>query len=156
MLHRLGARRYGRADLDDLVQDALEYALRHEPLRRFDPALALHWAARTAWTAWHRKHRPGIGTDRGRAPLSEHQAAGSATAEQLLVDRELHEAFAAAVGELPAGQRQVINLYGEGRTVHEQSVELGIALGTVDSRRQRALYRLREVLADFGPPAAAA
>jgi RNA polymerase sigma-70 factor (ECF subfamily) len=58
--------------------------------------------------------------------------------------------LAAALGQLPPGQRAVLLLYAKGFSQSEISAQLGEPLGTVKSRMRRALCRLREILPTLG------
>ncbi|WP_127504428.1 sigma factor-like helix-turn-helix DNA-binding protein [Actinoplanes solisilvae] len=62
----------------------------------------------------------------------------------------------AAVGTLPAEEREVLNqLYFRGRDVKEAAASLGLPAETVKSRSYRALRRLREALPTGEPMGAA-
>lgn len=62
----------------------------------------------------------------------------------------------AAVGTLPAEEREVLNqLYFQGRDVKEAAASLGLPAETVKSRSHQALRRLREALPTGEPMGAA-
>lgn len=145
-LRDLGGWRFPRADLDDLVQDALERVIRRPTLRLYSPPFALRWAARESWKAWHRKRRPGIGTDVRRVDLVDETLDERPDLEEQAMRRQLTGAVAEALAALPDGQREVLEAAAEGAPVRETASALGISLGTIDSRRQRALYRVRRDL----------
>jgi RNA polymerase sigma-70 factor (ECF subfamily) len=61
-------------------------------------------------------------------------------------------AIADALGALPPGQRQVVEMaYSEGLSQAEIATRLTLPLGTVKSRTRLALTRLRHELADAAP-----
>jgi RNA polymerase sigma-70 factor, ECF subfamily len=65
-------------------------------------------------------------------------------------------AMLAAVGTLPAEEREVLNqLYFQGRDVKEAAASLGLPAETVKSRSYQALRRLREALPTGEPMGAA-
>jgi RNA polymerase sigma-70 factor, ECF subfamily len=60
----------------------------------------------------------------------------------------VHQQVHAALDDLPADQRAVVDLaYFQGNTLAEVADELGIPIGTVKSRLHRAFGRLRDLLA---------
>jgi RNA polymerase sigma-70 factor, ECF subfamily len=60
----------------------------------------------------------------------------------------VHQQVHAALDDLPADQRAVVDLaYFQGKTLAEVADELGIPIGTVKSRLHRAFGRLRDLLA---------
>lgn len=148
-------RRYARAlthnaeQADDLVQDCLERALSRRHLWNED-------GNTRAWlfTIMHNIH------------ANETRRRGNRPASVPIDDRDGHYArpasqhsriagmeLAAALAELPAGQRQVILLVAlEGMSYGEVAETIGVAQGTVMSRLSRGRERLRRLM-DEGAPA---
>lgn len=61
-----------------------------------------------------------------------------------------NSAVAAALGEIPPAQRQVLTLYAAGFSQSEIAARLGEPLGTIKSRMRRGLGHLREALTSAG------
>src|SRR5919197_3240961 len=85
------------------------------------------------------------------APLEDAPvAAGDATDEEAWV-RERRREVQAALAQLPADQREALELaYYGGLTQSELAERLGVPLGTIKSRMFTGLSRLRDLLADAG------
>lgn len=66
----------------------------------------------------------------------------------ILVNQEAQRVLRDALQQLPAAYRQIVELQLGGFTYQEIAVRLGIPLGTVKSRRNYALLRLRQILAN--------
>jgi len=76
------------------------------------------------------------------------QASGAATAEEALL-RERRRTVQAALAQLPAAERQALELaYYGGLTQSELAERLGVPLGTIKSRMFSGLRRLRDLLGD--------
>ncbi|MBI2215617.1 MAG: sigma-70 family RNA polymerase sigma factor [Acidobacteria bacterium] len=72
-------------------------------------------------------------------------------AERQAILGELRERMQAALAELPEPQRSVLELaYFQGLSQSEIATELGEPLGTVKTRTQLAMKKLRERLKDLG------
>ena len=134
------------ADAEDAAQDAFVKAFRQ--IRRFDPSRPFRpWLlrivgneARNRRRAEARRLQYGVAAS-GRSeavPPSEHPEAAVARAD---IDRQL----LAAVNSLPEKERLVVGLrYFLDLSGTEAAVALGVPAGTVKSRLNRALQRLRE------------
>ena len=67
--------------------------------------------------------------------------------DELAIDRDLRTRAAAALGQLSASQREVLELaYFGGFTHVEIADRLGIALGTAKTRVRDGLIKLRQVM----------
>ena len=145
-------RRFGRAlarhreDADDLVQTAVERALKS--IDRWQPGTRLDsWMFKIMQNAWidegrARKRRAEVGLDDEPAALIEVTASsgGVAPIEALAVER--------ALARLPEEQRAVVALVlVEGLAYREAAEVLGIPIGTVTSRLARAREALQAMLA---------
>jgi RNA polymerase sigma-70 factor (ECF subfamily) len=85
---------------------------------------------------------------RGDPLESAPQASGAATAEEAVL-RERRRAVQAALTQLPAHERQALELaYYGGLTQSELADRLDVPLGTIKSRMFSGLRRLRDLLGD--------
>ena len=110
-----------------VAANACRNAERSERLRAAEP---LKEALEAAWAA-------------GAPQASPEQAAASSQAR---------ERFASALGELPPAQREVFVLYHYSQLSYDDIAEaLGVPVGTVKSRMNAALTRLRTLLAELRP-----
>lgn len=134
-----------RALADDLVQDTLAKALdRHNQLR--DPAALHAWLCSILVNCWHDHLRAGKDTlDIDSVAECELPAAGCP--EEDCLQNEVVRRVRAAVGKLPAGQREVVTLVDlEEFSYAEVAAILEIPIGTVMSRLSRARAALRAAL----------
>jgi RNA polymerase sigma-70 factor (ECF subfamily) len=137
---------------DDLVQDTLAKALdRHSQLR--DPDAMHAWLCSILANCWHdhlRKGKETLDIDH----IEEHDLASPCCPEDDCLQNEVVRRVRAAVGALPAGQREVVTLVDlEEFSYAEVAAILDIPIGTVMSRLSRARVSLREALRE--QPAAA-
>lgn len=145
MLPRL--RRFSRSltgnagDADDLVQIAVERALRH--LDQYQPDTRLDsWMFKVVKNAWIDEIRSRHRRDRIFAPAEAGEHIGDHSAETLEARRKLVE-VETAMQELPEDQRLAIALICvEGLSYSEASEVLDVPVGTLSSR----LTRGREAL----------
>jgi RNA polymerase sigma factor (sigma-70 family) len=139
------------ADVADVVAQTFVRLLSAAP--RYDPARAQPAAFVFGITAnvAHELHRSGA---RHRALVSK--LAG----RELLDDDDIERIEAAidaaraagavtsALGEMPSGERVVLQLVADGRTPSEAAGELGISPGAAWTRLSRARRRLRDLVND--------
>lgn len=135
------------ADADDLVQEALKRALTYlESDRQIDNLRAylftiLHNARNDAL-----KKQARSGT---QVPVEEQTLVSEATSQ---ADRVACNEVIQAMQRLSEDHRQVLLLVGvEGMSYRETAEILGLPIGTVMSRLNRARASLREVLGFHGP-----
>jgi RNA polymerase sigma-70 factor (ECF subfamily) len=136
-----------RALADDLVQDALARALdRHSQLR--EPEAMHAWLCSILANCWHDHLRGGKETlDIDIDSVAEHDLPSTCCPEEDCLQNEVVQRVRAAVGNLPAGQREVVTLVDlEEFSYAEVAAILDIPIGTVMSRLSRARSSLREAL----------
>lgn len=142
-----------RAMADDVVQEALAKALvRHGQLR---DAEALHaWLCSIMANCWHdslRGNRDTLDID----TIEEGELFAAGCPEDDCLQNEVVRRVRQAVGQLPAGQREVVTLVDlEEFSYAEVAAILEIPIGTVMSRLSRARVSLRDALRE--QPAAGA
>ncbi|MEW6513749.1 MAG: RNA polymerase sigma factor [Pseudomonadota bacterium] len=134
-----------RALADDLVQDTLAKALdRHSQLR--DPAAMHAWLCSILANCWHDHLRQGKDT-LDIDSVEEHDLPSTCCPEADCLQNEVVQRVRAAVGKLPAGQREVVTLVDlEEFSYAEVAAILDVPIGTVMSRLSRARNSLREAL----------
>jgi RNA polymerase sigma-70 factor (ECF subfamily) len=132
----------------DVVQEALEKALRHADRLKQDAALNV-WLYRilnNSWRDYCRRHRDFDEFDDSNAPSCDPGP------EQLQIELQTARTVRRAVRELPSGFRQVVTLIDlEGCSYMETATILDVPVGTVMSRLARARKRLRQSLLDQQP-----
>lgn len=134
-----------RALADDLVQETLTKALdRHSQLR---DAEAMHaWLCSILANCWHDHLRQGKDT-LDIDSVEEHELPSACCPEDDCLQNELVRRVRAAVGKLPAGQREVVTLVDLDEFSYAEVANiLAVPIGTVMSRLSRARASLREVL----------
>lgn len=134
-----------RALADDLVQDTLAKALdRHGQLR--DPEALHAWLCSILANGWHDQLRGSRDTLDIDAIDEQELPAHGCPGEDCL-QNEIVRRVRQAVGQLPAGQREVVTLVDlEEFSYAEVATILEIPIGTVMSRLSRARATLRDSL----------
>lgn len=137
-----------RALADDLVQDTLAKALdRHGQLR--DPEAMHAWLCSILANCWHDHLRRGKET-LDIDSIEERDLPSTCCPEEECLQNEVVRRVRAAVGALPAGQREVVTLVDlEEFSYAEVAAILDIPIGTVMSRLSRARASLREALREL-------
>lgn len=143
------------ADAEDLVQETLIRAFRG--LDKFDgrhPRAWLLTILRNTNMNMHRRRRPDLVED--WAILGEARpafgASRNASAEETVLEDILNEDLEAAVMSLDARFRTVLLLVDVDRLTHAEAADaLGVPLGTIMSRLNRARARVRAHLRDHSP-----
>jgi len=139
-----------RAAAEDAVQEAILNIWTHRD--QYDPSRrAWPWIASIVRNACHEQWRRRGGRRNGKrlceVPL---EYAGYVHCPELAPDalfeeRELTGAVKEHIAELPATWREVVHLFFfESKTEQQIAELLGISIGTVKSRKHRALRRIRE------------
>ena len=138
-------------DAEDLVQDTMVRAFR--AIDRFDgrhPRAWLLTIMRNAEINRTRKKRPSLLTE-AQHSMQDPVADGGATPETTALASTFDGAVEAALGELSADFRQVVELVDLGGLSYAQAAEVaGVPEGTVMSRLHRARKRIRERLEHEG------
>jgi RNA polymerase sigma-70 factor (ECF subfamily) len=134
-----------RALADDLVQDTLAKALdRHSQLR--DPEAMHAWLCSILANCWHdhfRQSKDTLDID----SMEEGDLLAVGCPEDDCLQNEVVRRVRQAVGQLPAGQREVVTLVDlEEFSYADVATILEIPIGTVMSRLSRARASLREAL----------
>lgn len=152
-IHRYVARRVGRDLADDLVAETFLAAFAKRDRYRTAYRDAGPWLYGIATNLIGQHHRDEVRQLRIRhaaaadlnVPGHADQVSGDVTA------RSVHGLLAAALAGLPPGDRDVVLLIAwEQLTYAETAQALGIPVGTVRSRLNRARARLRPALAGTG------
>jgi RNA polymerase sigma-70 factor (ECF subfamily) len=143
-----------RQTADEVVQDVFQNVW--QAAGGFQPNLG----SVVGWLTGIARHRA-IDATRSRRekrraaerPLDESQAMPDEGSLELEIDRrELRDVVRRALGELPANQRQTIELaYYSGLTRSEIAARLGEPLGTVKTRLRLGLLKLRDLLRTLEP-----
>jgi RNA polymerase sigma-70 factor (ECF subfamily) len=135
------------ADAEDIVQECFLALLR--PGCAFD---ASRTPARTYLFGAVRNQALKRFRDRGSAVDDPPEPVDYGSPERLASNAETARSVEDAVMRLPSAQREVLLLaHYEQLPLAEIAAALGIELGAVKSRLQRARNGLREMLADFAP-----
>lgn len=141
-LHQILGR---RPEVDDLVQETWEKALRALPGFRGDAAFGT-WATRIAMNLAISELRRRRRADAAALP----EVPGGSPPELHAERRELRERLAAAVDRLPPLLRQAFDLrYREDLDSTRAAERLGVPAATVRTRLFHARRRLREALDDL-------
>jgi len=141
------------SEAEEVVQDA--FVQIWEKAARFDPLLgaAFHWALSIT------RHRAidRLRSRQRRARLADQlqesgagEPAPASAPDLYALDAEESAGVRAALGSLPADQRQAIEMAFLGGLTHPEIAEaLGEPLGTVKARIRRGLLKLRESLQTY-------
>lgn len=153
-IHAYLVRRAGRDAADDLVSEVFRVAFEVRGRFRQDRASALPWlygiAANVLRQSWRAEHRQKRVTNRLSSFLLPPSDFHNEPEEVLRRNQNVSLAVR-ALNTLPPADRETLLLYAwEELTYAEISEALGIPVGTVRSRLNRARSRVREHLAPSG------
>jgi RNA polymerase sigma-70 factor (ECF subfamily) len=161
---RLDRRLAARVDPSDVVQEVLAEAARRLPDYLRDRPLPFYpWLRQMALerlVELHRRHvqaqrrsvrREEAGLlalpDESAEELADRLVASASSPSQHLLQREARERVRAALGQLPAADRELLELrHLEQLSVAETAAVLSISTGAAKTRHLRALQRLRGLL----------
>jgi RNA polymerase sigma-70 factor (ECF subfamily) len=153
-IQRYVTRRIGAQDADDVVTETFLAAFAQRATFRADGRDCLPWLYGIATNLLGRHRRSELRRLRSSA------ATWAATETEPFTDRvddrvsaqAAKGRLAAALGRLPASQRDALLLFAWAGLPYEQvAAATGVPLGTVQSRISRARASLRRALADLGP-----
>jgi RNA polymerase sigma-70 factor, ECF subfamily len=144
-IYRFGLRMCGDEEsAREVLQETMLAAFRNLPGFRGEAALST-WLFQIARSFCIKERRGAHPT----SPIATDLPDGSAPLDQQLHARQIGEALASAIRELPAEQREVLVLRDvEGLSAHEAADVVGIEVGALKSRLHRARSALRARLAD--------
>jgi RNA polymerase sigma-70 factor (ECF subfamily) len=136
------------AAADDLVQDALERALRFRA--QFQPGTSLRsWAQTIVFSVFVTGFRRRRRERDALRNLTVDPCAWTALESDVVLRRDLSPAVRAALDSLPRGFREVVVLVDLGDQSYRDAAEtLGVPVGTVMSRLHRARKALATALAE--------
>jgi RNA polymerase sigma-70 factor (ECF subfamily) len=159
-VHRYVARRLGGEVADDLVAETFTTAFQQR--HRYDPARGAGTDARpwllgmaTNLVGRHRRAEARRFRAMARVPaLADPDEPLADRAADRVVARAVRRELAAALAALPARHRDVLLLVAWGDLSYGEAAQaLGIPVGTVRSRLNRARSKLREALGGSNPTA---
>src|SRR5688572_14001234 len=138
-------------EAEDLTQDVFALAWRNAP--RYDPArgavaawLLITTRSRAIDRLRARRVRPGAATEDDVRRLDAIPDRAPSV-EMIVADRQMAGRVRDALAELPADQRQALELaYFEGLSQSEIGERTGIPLGTIKTRIRTGLSRLRHAM----------
>jgi RNA polymerase sigma factor (sigma-70 family) len=153
-LHRFTARRVGSQVAEDLVAETFLAAFRRRD--SYDPSQpdARPWlyGIATNLIGHHRRSEMRMLRAYVRTPAPEPEADATASIDERLTATAAQPAIAAALAELPSQYRDVLLLVAWTDFSYEQvAAALGLPLGTVRSRLNRARQQVCAALASSAP-----
>jgi RNA polymerase sigma-70 factor, ECF subfamily len=154
VLHRYLVRRIGPDDADGLVGEIFRIAFEKRQSYDVSRGSARPWLYGIATNLVAKHRRSEARRYFAVARLAARRVPGPALDEQVSAMVDAHELWrqvAAAVAELPEPERDALILHvWEGLAYEEVAGALGVPVGTVRSRLNRARGRLRELTAASG------
>jgi RNA polymerase sigma-70 factor (ECF subfamily) len=147
---------FDRAAAEDLAQETFLRIIRHAPAYRPQGSFKtfLYTVARNLWIDHHRSRQAAprtvsadVRSDEEGATLAELLPSAEASVTKRLEDREAADLVRAALAALPEPQRLVfVMAESQGLAYGEIAQVLGVPVGTVKSRMNAAVTRLRGLL----------
>jgi RNA polymerase sigma-70 factor (ECF subfamily) len=142
-------------DVDDLEQECLLEIWRHAASYNVEKGNALGWIVTVVRrrtidrirrkSAYHRAH------DRYRDEVTSVAVATHAAADEEVAQHDRAEAVSRLIGNLPAAQQEAVRLaFYRGMTQRQIAAYTGIPLGTIKTRLELALRKLRSAVLAFG------
>jgi RNA polymerase sigma-70 factor, ECF subfamily len=153
-LHRFVARRLDAHAAEDVVAEVFMAAFRRRGSydQRYADAGPWLFGIAVKLIGRHRRSEVRMLRALARAPQAGFASADADAIDARLTAASAGRSLAAAIAEVPAGQRDVLLLAAWAEFSYEEiALALGLPLGTVRSRLSRARRRLRGALA--APPA---
>ena len=142
-------------DVDELIQECLLDVWRHATKYRAQKGKALAWlitlARRRTIDRIRRKMAYCRAQDRLREENGGHSEAVEAGADEAASQHDRAEAIARLIARLPEAQQQAVHLaFYRGMTQRQIAAYTGIPLGTIKTRLELALRKLRAAVVAFG------
>ena len=144
------------ADVDEVVQDVLIEIWKHASHYSSDKGQALGWivtlARRRAIDRIRRKQSYSRAKDRYEEELRTGiEEIDTRTAESNVCSSELKQVFSQVFDQLPEAQREALslNIY-KGLSQREIAAETGIPLGTIKTRLELAMRKVRSAILSHG------
>lgn len=142
-------------DVDDLVQECLLEVWRHAANYQVEKGHALGWIVtlvrRRTIDRIRRKTAYGRAQDRFREEATSTSDAMHSGADEEAAQSDRAEAVARLIANLPEAQQQAVRLaFYKGMTQRQIAAHTGIPLGTIKTRLELALRKLRSAVLAFG------
>ena len=142
-------------DVDDLEQECLLEVWRHAANYRVEKGHALGWIVtlirRRSIDRIRRKMAYGRAQDRFREETTTACEATHAGADEEAAQSDRAEAVARLIANLPVAQQEAVRLaFYCGMTQRQIAAHTGIPLGTIKTRLELALRKLRSAVLAFG------
>lgn len=140
-------------DAEEVVQDVFAYVWREAARYEAGRASVAGWLVMLTRTRAidklrSRQARPDLNQAADPAPVLDASVSKSATPESMAVSNDEARRVGAALSNLPAEQRSLIDLaYFEGLSQSEIAERTGTPLGTVKTRMRTALQTMRAAMA---------
>jgi RNA polymerase sigma factor (sigma-70 family) len=154
VIFRYLVRRVGPDEADALLGEVFRVAFERRATYDLERANARPWLYGISTNLLARHRRSEARRLRATARLRSHHAPAVDPSEQVITDldaQELWPYIADAVARLPEGERDVLLLYvWEELSYEEIAGALGVPVGTVRSRLNRARVSLRELRTSIG------
>lgn len=142
-------------DVDELVQECLLEVWRHAANYEVGKGRALGWIVtlirRRSIDRIRRKMAYGRAQERLREEVAGDHDAAYARADQEVAENDRAEAISRLIAKLPEPQQQAIQLaFYRGMTQRQIAAHTGIPLGTIKTRLELAMRKLRSSVLAFG------
>lgn len=142
-------------DVDDLVQECLLEVWKHAASYRVEKGQALGWivtlARRRSIDRIRRKAAYGRAQDRFREECKTAVEATHSGADEEAAQSDRADTMARLINQLPAAQQQAVQLsFYQGLSQRQIAAQTGIPLGTIKTRLELAMRKLRSSVVAFG------
>ena len=146
---------YNDHDVDDLIQECFLDVWRHAANFRVEKGHALGWivtlSRRRTIDRIRRKSAYTRAQDRFREEVAGDGGANFAGADQETAENDRAEVVARLIARLPEAQQQAVQLaFYRGMTQRQIAAHTGIPLGTIKTRIELAMRKLRSSVLAFG------
>ena len=146
---------YDSHDVDELVQECLLEVWRHADSYEVGKGRALGWIVtlvrRRSIDRIRRKTAYGRAQERFREEVASDCNATYASADEAVSDNDRAEAIARLLAKLPEAQQEAVQFaFYRGMTQRQIAAHTGIPLGTIKTRIELAMRKLRSSVLAFG------